>query len=273
MEPDRAAMAIRRNTVLIVVAILFAALLFAVPARVPCDRYREQVISELQQKTGKQVEIGRLGLTFFPLSIQVDAFGVKNPPLFPPGYVVKVARIDAGLDAAALLHRRIIIKSLVLDNPVIDLISDPDGPWNFEKPQANSAARVFSFGPIASVQIKRAVVIASNLLPSDAPGPILFESHDISSELTNADIDAILNPSSSSVDGEGTLKASRLRFGSVHVTNVNANLRLEARQIIFSNVTAEMSGGSLLGELIFKLTEKTPSVHSQSLTPSNTNHT
>src|SRR5260370_1072569 len=226
MEPDRAAMAIRRNTVLIVVAILFA-----VPALINVDRYRAQVISYLQQKTGKQVEIGRLGLTFFPLSIQVDAFGVKNPPLFPPGYVVKVARIDAGLDAAALLHRRIIIKSLVLDNPVIDLISDPDGRWNFEKPQANSSVTVFSFGPIASVQIKRAVGIASNLLPSDAPGPILFESHDISSELTNVDIDAILNPSSSSVDGEGTLKASRLRFASVHVTNVDANPRLEASKI------------------------------------------
>jgi uncharacterized protein involved in outer membrane biogenesis len=256
---DRAAMAIRRNTVLIVVAMLLSAFLFAVPALINVDRYRGQVISYLQQKTGKQVEIGRLGLTFFPLSIQVDAFGVKNPTLFPHGYVVKVARIDARLDAAALMHREIVIRSLVLDNPVINLISDPDGPWNFENPQANSSVKVFSFGPIASVQIKRGVVIASNLLPSDAPGPILFEAHDISSELTNVDIDAILNPSSSSVDGEGTLKASRLRFGSVHATNVNAKLRLEARQVLFSNVTAEMYGGSVLGELIFKLSGTAPS--------------
>jgi uncharacterized protein involved in outer membrane biogenesis len=271
--PIAPAMAIRRNTVLIVLAILLAAFLFAVPALINVDRYRGQVISYLQQKTGKHIEIGRLGLTFFPLAIQVDAFGVKNPPLFPPGYVVKVARIDARLDAAALLHRRIIIKSLVLDNPAIHLISDPDGPWNFENPQANSSAKVFSFGPIASVQIKRGEVIASNLLPSDAPGPILFEAHDISSELTNVDIDAILNPSSSSVDGEGILKASRLRFGSVHATNVNAKLRLEARQVLFSNVTAEMYGGSVLGELIFKLSGKTPSfatraqVHGIEMTP------
>src|SRR5260370_17376991 len=103
MEPDRAAMAIRRNTVLIVVAILFAALLFAVPALINVDRYRAQVISYLQQKTGKQVEIGRLGLTFFPLSIQVDAFGEKNPPLFPPAYAVTLARLDTLLDPPSLL--------------------------------------------------------------------------------------------------------------------------------------------------------------------------
>ncbi|HXN50955.1 MAG TPA: AsmA family protein [Candidatus Acidoferrum sp.] len=252
-------MAIRRTTVLVVAAILLAALLFAVPALIDVDRYRGQVISYLQQKTGKQVEIGRLALSFFPLSIQVDGFGVKNSPLFPRGYVVQVARIDAGLDAAPLLHRRVVIKSLVLENPVIHLISDPDGPWNFENPQANSSQKVFPLGPIALVQIKRGEVIASNLLPSDAPGPVLFEAHDISSELANVDLDAILNPSSSSVDGQGTLKANRLRFGSVHATNVSAEVRLEARQIVFSNVTAETYGGNMNGEFVFKLSGKTPS--------------
>src|SRR6266849_3816816 len=164
-------MASRRTSVLVVAAILLAALLFAVPPLIDVNRYRGQVISYLQQKTGKQIEIGRLGLTLFPLSIQVDGFGVINPPLFPRGYVVHVGRIDAGLDAAALLHRQVVIKSLVLDNPVIHLISDPDGPWNFENPNAESSQYVFPLQPIANVQIKRGEVIASNLLPSDAQAP------------------------------------------------------------------------------------------------------
>jgi uncharacterized protein involved in outer membrane biogenesis len=252
-------MTIRRTTVLVVAAILLAALLFAVPALINVDRYRGQVISYLQQKTGKQIEIGRLALTFFPLSIQVDGFGVKNPSLFPRGYVVQVARIDAGLDAAALLHRQVVIKSLVLENPVIHLISDPDGPWNFENPQANSSQKIFPLGPIAHLQIKRGEVIASNLLPSDAPGPILFEAHEISSELASVNLEGIINPSSSSVDGQGTLKAGRLRFGSVHATNVNTKLRLEARQILFSDVAAQMYGGNMSGEFVFKLSGKAPS--------------
>jgi uncharacterized protein involved in outer membrane biogenesis len=252
-------MTIRRRIVLIVAAILLVALIFAVPALINVDRYRGPVISYLQRTTGKQVEIGRLALTLVPLSIRVDDFGAKNPSLFPPGYIVKVARIDAGLDAAALLHRRVVIKSLVLDNPVIHLISDPDGPWNFENPQANSSRNVFPLGPIANVQIKRGEVTASNLLPSDAPGPILFEAHDISSEIENVNLEAILNPSSSSVDGEGTLKAGRLRFGSVHATNLNAKLRLESRQIVFSNLTAQMYSGNVNGEFVFKLSGKTPS--------------
>ena len=252
-------MTIRRAAFALLAVILLAALFLAIPALINVDRYRAQVISYLQQKTGKRIEIAHLALTLTPLSIQVDGFAVKNPPLFPPGDILKVARIDASLDSAALLHRKVVIKSLLLDNPVIHLISDPDGPWNFENSQAKSAQYAFPLEPIATVQIKRGEVIASNLLPSDAPGPILFEAHDVSSDLANVNLEAIINPSSSSIDAQGTLQATRLRFGSVHATNLRTKLLLEARQIVFRDLAAEMYGGSVNGEFVFKLSGQTPS--------------
>ena len=179
-------MPIRRGTTIIVVgiaAILLLAVIFVVPALINVDRYRPQLISYLQEKTGKQVEIGRLALTFLPVTIHIDKIGIKNPPIFPAGYVVQVARIDAELSVGALLRRQVVIKSLVLEDPVLNLTSDPDGPWNFENPQAKISANTFPLGPISSVKIKRGLVIASNLLPSDKAGPIFFEAHDISCEL------------------------------------------------------------------------------------------
>jgi uncharacterized protein involved in outer membrane biogenesis len=124
-------MTIRRGTALIVVgiaAIILLALIFVSPALINVDRYRPQVIAYLQEKTGKQIEIGRLALTFFPATIHIDHLGVKNPPLFPPGYVAQVARIDAELSLGSLLHRRVVIETLVLEDPVLNLTSDPDGP-------------------------------------------------------------------------------------------------------------------------------------------------
>jgi uncharacterized protein involved in outer membrane biogenesis len=102
----KVAMPIRRGTALIAVgitAILLLALIFVVPALVNVDRYRPQVISYLQEKTGMQVEIKRLAITFFSVTIHIDHIGVKNPPIFPAGYVVQVARIDAELGVGALL--------------------------------------------------------------------------------------------------------------------------------------------------------------------------
>ena len=50
--------------------------------------------------------VGRLALTFFPLTIHIDRIGVENPPLFPSGYVIQVARIDAELSVGAPKRRR-----------------------------------------------------------------------------------------------------------------------------------------------------------------------
>jgi uncharacterized protein involved in outer membrane biogenesis len=251
--------AIRRKTTLIVVGIavlLLLALIVAAPALTNVDRYKSQVISFLQEKTGKQVEIGRLSLTFFPLSIHIDDFGVKNPPIFPHGYVVQVARIDGELGLVALLHRQVVIKSLVLEDPVLNMTSDPDGPWNFENPQAQASQNAFPLGVISSVQIRRGQLIASNLLPSDAAGPIFFEAHDISCDLQQVNLMGIINPSSSSTDGQGTVKAGLLRFGSVEAKNLESNLRLEARHVFFTGVKAEVYGGSAAGDLTFDLLGK-----------------
>jgi len=179
-------MAIRRRTTIIgagIAALLLLVLIFIVPALIRVDRYRPRVISYLQEKTGKQVEIGRLALTFFPVTIHIDHFGVKNPPIFPRGYIVQVSRIDAELSVGALLHRQVVIKSLVLEDPVLNMTSDPDGPWNFENPQAQASQNTFPLGVISRVQIKRGQLIASNLLPSDAAGPIFFEAHEVFCDL------------------------------------------------------------------------------------------
>ena len=252
-------MPIRRGTGLVVVgiaAILLLAFIFVVPALMNVDRYRPRVISYLQEKTGKQVEIGRLALTFFPLTIHIDRIGVKNPPLFPSGYVIEVGRIDAELSVGALLHRQVVIKSVVLEDPVLNLTSDPDGPWNFENPQSKISAEALALRPISSVKVKRGLVIASNLLPSDKAGPIFFEAHEIFCELQQVNLAGIINPSSSSMDGQGSLKAGLLRFGAVEARNLDSKLRLESRQVFFTDIKAEVYGGSAVGGLSFDLSEK-----------------
>jgi uncharacterized protein involved in outer membrane biogenesis len=252
-------MAIRLKTgpiVIGIVALLLLALIFVGPALIKVDRYRPQIISYLQEKTGKQVEIGRLALTFFPLSIHIEEFGVKNPPLFPPGYIIKVARIDAEFNVGALLHRQVAIKSLVLEDVVLHLTSDPDGPWNFENPQAKVSGNSMPLGVISKVQIKRGQLIASNLLPSDAQGPIFFEAHEITGELEQVNLIGIINPSSSTMDGQGSVKAGELRFGSVEVRNLESKLRLEARHVFFTDVKTEVYGGRSAGNLTFDLSGK-----------------
>ena len=256
-------MPLRRRTGLVLVGIACALLVVVILlARLllNADFYRPKVISYLEGKIGKKVAIGRLAVKLSPgVAIQVYDFGVKSPPLFPPSYVVKVARIDAQLEVGVLLHRQVVIKSMVLEQPVINLVSDPDGPWNFESPGTKNAPSTSLFGVVSRVEIKQGQVIASNLLSSDAAGPIFFEAHDVSSELEYVNVDAIANPTSTTLDGQGTFKAALVRFGSIEGQNLTSNVRLQAREVVFTNVKANMYGGTATGELSIKLSGKNAS--------------
>jgi uncharacterized protein involved in outer membrane biogenesis len=258
------AMTVRRKTVLIAAGIavpIIVALIWVVPALVNLDRYRPEVIAYFEENTGKKVEIGRLALTFFPhVTIHIEQFGVKSPPLFPPSYIVKVSRADAALDFWALLHRQMVIRSLVLEDPEINLVSDPDGPWNFENPNTTNSKNTFPLGIIEKVLISRGQLVMSNLLdPSDAPGPVFFEADDITSELDKVDVAAIVNPASPALAGQGNWKASRLRFGAVETTNVNSKFRLESRGAFFTDVRADVYGGKTTGDFSVNVAKKNAS--------------
>src|SRR5215471_326651 len=117
------------------VCLLVAAVLLA-PAFLNSDRYRRKLISYFEQNTGKEVEIERLRVTFFPkVALHFNGFGVKSPAPFPPSYIVKVERADAELDSWALLQRKVVIRSLVLDGLQINLMAAPEGLWNFHNPE------------------------------------------------------------------------------------------------------------------------------------------
>jgi uncharacterized protein involved in outer membrane biogenesis len=239
---------------------LLIAVVFLAPIFLNPNHYRPQVISYFEQNTGKKAEIDRLALTFSPqMTLHIYGFGVKSPPLFPPSYIVKVPRADAVLDFWALLHGNVAIKSVALEDPEINLVSDPDGPWNFENPETSNTKNTFPLGIIDKVLIHRGHLIASNLLPSDAPGPVFFEAHDITSELDRVDLAAIVNPASPALNGQGNWKATRLRFGSVEATNVYSKFRLESRAVFFTGMKADAYSGKAIGDFSVSLAKSHPS--------------
>jgi len=254
-------MASRRKIAVWLVVIatcLLAGMVFLAPIFLNLDRYRPEVISYFEQNTGKKVEIERLALTFFPqITVRIYGFGVKSPPLFPPSYIVKVARTDAVLTFWPLLRRKVVIRSVVLEDSEINLVSDPDGPWNFENPETENSKNTFPLGIIDKVVIHRGSMIVSNLLPSDAAGPIFFEAHDIASELDNVNLAAIVNPTSPSLNGQGSWKAARLRFGAVETTNVNCSFRLESKEVFFTNFNADAYTGKTTGDFSVSLAKRT----------------
>jgi uncharacterized protein involved in outer membrane biogenesis len=238
------------------VCLLLAVVLLA-PFLLDANRYKPQLLTFFEENTGKKVEIESLGLTVFPrVVVHINGFGVKSPPLFPPSYIVKIAHADATLDSWGLLRGRVLVRTLVLENPEINLISDPDGPWNFENPESQNSKNTFPLGIIDKIVIHHGQLTMSNLLPSDAAGPVFLEAHDITSELDRVDLAAIVNPASPSLNGQGSWRVGRMRFGAVETSKVTSKFRLESRAVFFTEMKADAYNGKAAGDFSVSLAKR-----------------
>ncbi len=253
---------------------VLAVLVLVVPRLVDVNRYRSQVAAALERATGKPARIGHLKLTLFPhLAIQVDNFVMENPKGFPAGDFFKAQRIYALLEARPLWNRKIVIQSLIVEGPVIHLLSNTAGRWNFENPPkpggstangSGSGQPSFSLGKISKITIDQGQVTMANLLASGQMGPTYFDGQGLScrfqdvnlSALTAADSSQSANSSAiipaadnhSPPVAHGSFHADSLRFGAIQATAVDSQIRLFAKQAYLDDLALKLAGGTVKGK-------------------------
>ena len=216
------------------------------------DRYLPETVAYLQKKTGLQIEIQHVSVRLLPLSVRLYGVAVKNPKPFPPGYFLQAPEVDAAIPWMSLLHGQLAVRSLVVERPVIHLISDPDGLWNFQNPSsANSAPARFSMGTISSLQVKNGTLYGSGLIdPSDAPGPVVFTAENFSGEVQQLNVNALKNPSPKA-SVVGTMTVEKVIFGRIQLRETHSQLQIEPAQFTFKNFTAKTYRGNAAGDFNF----------------------
>lgn len=119
-----------------VAAVLVGLLLVAVlvvPYLLSLERYRPQIIEQLEELTGREVELGSIRLHLLPeLHVSVGNVGIKNPPDFPEGDTVSVGSIDIGLAFRPLLRREVEITSVEINSVEAKLLTDERGRTNYD---------------------------------------------------------------------------------------------------------------------------------------------
>lgn len=216
------------------------------------DRYLPETIAYLQKKTGLQIEIQHAAVRLLPLSVRLYGVAVKNPTPFPPGYFLQAREVDAAIPWMPLLHGNVAIRSLVVEKPVIHVISDPDGLWNFQNPSsAKTQPARFSMGTISNLQIKNGTLYGSGLIdPSDAPGPVVFTVKNFSGGVRQFNVNALKNRSPKS-RVSGSLTVETVIFGRIHLREIHSQLQIEPAHFTFKNFTAKTYRGNAAGDFTF----------------------
>lgn len=247
----------------VVVGFVLGAVLIA-PGILELNQYRPEVVSYIEQQTGRRVTIGHLALSIFPeVAVEVDDFALVNPSGFPSGNWLAVKRINATLDFGALLDRRIVIRALKLERPVLSLLADPQGRWNFQISPPRRPVRLapgdpplFVIQEIIKLTLAGGNVAARKLQANGHPGPPDWNAESVSLNLAGinaAELNALGGapprmtrapgkpPSFGSAAGQLSMKS--FSFSSIHTTGLQASIQVSPAELDLNNIRFRLYGG------------------------------
>jgi AsmA protein len=116
---------------ILLVVVVAALLVFA--ATFDVNKYRGTIQSELQKRLGRQVALGDMRLSVFPPRFRVQNLAVSDDPAFSTDApFVKAQELDVSVKLLPLLHKQVEVDSLELQRPIVNLIKNSSGTWNFD---------------------------------------------------------------------------------------------------------------------------------------------
>lgn len=114
-----------------VVVLLFVALL-ALPLLLDVNTYRGQIVSQLEQKLGRKVSLGKLGLRVLPsLKVTVDDLAIGDDPQLAQGEFVRAKSVRLQMGLMSLLRGNPEVSGIELVEPEVTLIKVAADKWNW----------------------------------------------------------------------------------------------------------------------------------------------
>lgn len=117
---------------LIVVVLALVVLGAAALLLVDANHFRPQIQASLGKALGREVSIGTLHMSVWTGSLEADEIRIGDDPRFGKQPFVSARSLDLGVKLWPLLvHRELHVTSLTLDKPVVRLLQNRKGDWNF----------------------------------------------------------------------------------------------------------------------------------------------
>src|SRR3954468_15993301 len=114
--------------IVIAVVVLLVVAVAALPFVVDVNKYRPQIQTELQKRTGRPVSLGKMELKVFPLRFRVENALIGEDPSFKTSRpFASASELYVAAKLMPLLSGDMQIDSVTMNKPVIELIRNEAG--------------------------------------------------------------------------------------------------------------------------------------------------
>jgi uncharacterized protein involved in outer membrane biogenesis len=124
----------RKTLIFTGVFVMFLALVFgAVLLFVDVNQFRPEVQSSLESRLHRTITLGPMGLKLLPLSIRIQNVAIGDNPSFGSQVpFLQANEMSVRVSLGALLSKKVEVESLRIVRPVLELVKNRAGEWNFE---------------------------------------------------------------------------------------------------------------------------------------------
>jgi AsmA protein len=124
----------------IVVAVLIV-IAIALPLLINVNSFRPQIESTVSTALGRPVKVGNLSLGIFSGSVGADQLSIADDPKFSTSPFIQAKSLKVGVELMPLIFsKQLNVTDLRIEQPVINLLRDRDGAWNFSSLGNHSTA-------------------------------------------------------------------------------------------------------------------------------------
>jgi hypothetical protein len=129
---------------LLIVGIVVVVLLIVVvvtPFLIDVNRFRPEIEQAIGGKIGRTVQIGNLHASLLSGSVEADQITIADDPAFSHEPFLTAKSLKVGVEMKPLIFSKaLIVHSLTIDAPEIELLRTPAGRWNFSSLGGTSTA-------------------------------------------------------------------------------------------------------------------------------------
>lgn len=235
--------------------ILLLAVIVALPFVLDANQFRPQLESRLSSALGREVKLGKLGLSILSGSIQVEDISIADNPAFSRSPFLNAKALQVSIALKPLIFEKSVrIQGLTLKRPSISLIRSKSGEWNFSN-LGNSSSGQKNAAPEQSAGFSGEAVSIKQLEIVDGQVALVHADEDRKPSIYNNVNLKVRNLSyatefpfslSAALAGEGTLKlngkAGPLNRQDLMRTRMSAELEVKHFDLLASGFAAPHSG-------------------------------
>ncbi len=240
---------------LLLVPVLLVVAIVALPFVLPVGVYKDQIIAQAKQATGRDLKIdGALSISFFPeLGVQLNGVHLANAAGAQAPDVATMEQVIIGAELLPLLSGQVKVTHITLVKPIINLEIDKAGHGNWVFDGAGAPAPGSGLGDLS---FKDVAIRGGQLTYADDRSGIAqtVDNIDIEAEMPSLDeamtLAGVLTWNKEALNVSGEIKQPRaIAEGGKSELNATINAALMSASLFG---TIDAGAGALGGQVEFK---------------------